>query len=146
MLRSKDLENYDLDQDDPWSDILASVAWAIRSTVHSTLEATPGQLVFGRDIIFQDTFKANWQAIHASKARKAVQSNIRENSKRSNFQYQVGMYAYVTSTDIKRKMGPQNEGPYRINDVFTNGTVNIQRGPTEEQINIRRLIPFVGNV
>ena len=81
MLRSKDLENYDLDQDDPWSEILASVAWAIRSTVHSTLEATPGQLVFGRDMIFQDTFRANWQSIHASKARKVVQSNIRENSK-----------------------------------------------------------------
>ena len=98
-------------------------------------------------MIFQDTYRANWQSIHISKARKAVQSNIRENSKRSNFQYQVGMYAYVTSTDIKRKMGPQNEGPYyRINDVFTNGTVKIQRGPTEEQINIRRLIPFVGNV
>ena len=56
------------------------------------------------------------------------------------------MYAYVTSTDIKQKMGPQNEGPYQINDVFTNGTVKIQRGPTEEQINARRLIPFVGNV
>ena len=85
MLRSKDLENYDPDQDNLWSDILASVAGAIRSIVHSTLEATQGKLVFGRDMIFQDTFKANWQAMHASKVRKAVQSNIRENSKRSNF-------------------------------------------------------------
>ena len=81
MLRSKNLEDYDFTQDDPWSDILASVAWAIRSTVHTTLEATPGQLVFGRDMIFQDTFKANWQAIHASKAKRAVVSNIRENKK-----------------------------------------------------------------
>ena len=68
MLRSKDLENYDFDATDPWSDILASVAWAIRNNVHRTLDATPGQLVFGRDMIFHDTFRANWQTIHNRKA------------------------------------------------------------------------------
>ena len=103
MLRLKDLANYDLDSTDPWSEILASVAWAIRSTVHTTLEAPPGQLVFGRDMIFHNTFKANWQAIHARKARAAVKSNIRENSTRSKYTYTVGDYAYVTSTNIKRK-------------------------------------------
>ena len=51
---------------------------------------------------------------------------------------------YVTTTDIKRKMSGQKEGPFRVNVVCTNGTVKIQRGPTEEQINIRRLIPFKG--
>ena len=58
-LRSKYLDNYNLVQDDPWSHILANVAWAIRSTIHITLEATPGQLVYGRDVIFQDIFRAN---------------------------------------------------------------------------------------
>ena len=144
MLRSKDLENYDFNPTDPWSDILASVAWAIRNTVHRTLDATPGQLVFGRDMIFHDTFRANWQAIHNRKAKESLKSNIRENSKRSNYKYVVGDYAYVTTTDIKRKMSGQNEGPFRVNVVCTNGTVKIQRGSTEEQINIRRLIPFKG--
>ena len=85
MIRSKDLANYNLDSTDPWSDILASVAWSIRSTVHTTLEATPGQLVFGRDMIFQDTFKANWQVIHTRKAKAAVKSNMRENRTRSKY-------------------------------------------------------------
>ena len=46
MLRSRDLEDYDLTQKNPWSDRLASVVWAIRSTVHNTLEKPPGQVVF----------------------------------------------------------------------------------------------------
>ena len=56
------------------------------------------------------------------------------------------MYAYATSSDIKRKLNAQNKGPFHVNEVFTNGTVKIQQGPIEEQINIRRLIPFEGNV
>ena len=39
-----------MDADDPWSGILSAVA--VRSIFHTTLQATPGQLVFGRDIIY----------------------------------------------------------------------------------------------
>ena len=35
---------------DHWSELLASVTWGIRSIYHTTLQATPGQSVFGRDI------------------------------------------------------------------------------------------------
>ena len=44
MLRTNNLQQYDFDALDPWSDILASVAWAIYSTHHSTLKASPAQL------------------------------------------------------------------------------------------------------
>ena len=79
-------------------------------------------------MIFHDTFKANWQIIHARKANMALKSNIRENSKRSNYKYVVGDYVHITSNDIKRKLSAQNEGPYRINIVYTNGMVKVQRG------------------
>ena len=44
-------DNY-LDEEDPWTGILAATAFAIHSTYHTTLQKTPGQLVFGRDMIF----------------------------------------------------------------------------------------------
>ena len=47
MLRTKNLQKYDFDDR---SELLGSVAWAICSTHHTTLQATPGQMVFGRDI------------------------------------------------------------------------------------------------
>ena len=46
-LRTFELENKDLDENHPWSLFLTAVAYAIRSTYHTTLQATPAQLVFG---------------------------------------------------------------------------------------------------
>ena len=59
ILKSKDLENYDFNNTDPWSDILTSVAWVNKNTVHRPLKATLGELVFKRVMIFHDTFKFN---------------------------------------------------------------------------------------
>jgi hypothetical protein len=42
------------DPDDPWGGILAAVAFGLRSTYHMTLQATPGQLVFGRDMVLKN--------------------------------------------------------------------------------------------
>ena len=59
ILKSKDLESYDFNNTDPWSDILTSVAWANRNTVHRPLKATLAELVFKSVMIFHDTFKFN---------------------------------------------------------------------------------------
>ena len=56
MLRTFKLETNYLDTDDPWAGILAATAFAIRNTYHTTLKATPGQLVFGRDLIFNTKY------------------------------------------------------------------------------------------
>ena len=45
--RTFELENRPMDRTDPWTGILSAVAWAVRSTHHTTLQATPGQLMFG---------------------------------------------------------------------------------------------------
>jgi hypothetical protein len=51
MLRIFELEEQLLDEQNPWSRFLSAAAFSIRSTYHTTLEATPGQLVFGRDMV-----------------------------------------------------------------------------------------------
>ena len=48
---------------DPWSELLASVAWAICSNHHTVLQTTPNQLVFGRDMLLNLKFVDNWEAI-----------------------------------------------------------------------------------
>jgi hypothetical protein len=74
-LRTFELQERELDATDPWSSFLASAAFAIRSTHHTTLGASPGQLVFGRDMLLPIKFKANWAEI---KAR--CQDEIRRNN------------------------------------------------------------------
>jgi hypothetical protein len=49
-----------LDEKDPWGPFLSSDAYAIRSTFHTTLIATPGQLVFGIDTALPITFMVDW--------------------------------------------------------------------------------------
>jgi hypothetical protein len=56
MLRSFDLEKEDLEEDNPFEYFLQSTAWANKSTYHTILQASPCQLVFGRDMIHNIAF------------------------------------------------------------------------------------------
>jgi hypothetical protein len=53
-LRTAEIDFREMDEKDPWGPFLASAAYAIRSTFHTTLKATPGQLVFGRDMVLMN--------------------------------------------------------------------------------------------
>ena len=52
MLVTKDLDNKVFDHIYPWSETLASIAWAIRASYYRTIMANPGQAFFGRHMIF----------------------------------------------------------------------------------------------
>ena len=61
MLRTNNLQKNDFDDMDPWSRLLTStVAWAISSTDHTISQATPSELVFDRDMLFNLKFIAQW--------------------------------------------------------------------------------------
>ncbi len=40
-----------------------NAAWAIRSTYHTVLKASPGAAIFGRDMLFDVPFIADWKQI-----------------------------------------------------------------------------------
>ena len=40
-----------------------NAAWAIRSTYHTVLKASPGAAVFGRDMLFDIPLIADWKQI-----------------------------------------------------------------------------------
>jgi hypothetical protein len=42
---------------------LSDAAWAIRSTYHTVLKASPGAAIFGQDMLFDIPFIADWQKI-----------------------------------------------------------------------------------
>ena len=142
MLRTKNLQQYDFDALDPWNDILASVAWAIRSTHHSTLKASPAQLVFNRDMLLNVKFIADWEMIRLRKQEDVDKNNARENSLRVDHDYHIGDKVLVTDRDIHCKLNCPTKGPYNIIQIYTNGTVRVQRGAVTERINIRRCTPY----
>ena len=79
MLRSKNIKRLDLNPDDPWIEILSSVGYAIRSTYHTTLGATPAQIIYGRDMVNPVTYIAEWDVIRKNKEKSIQKSNEREN-------------------------------------------------------------------
>jgi hypothetical protein len=69
---------------------LDSAAWAICSTYHTVLKASPGAEIFGRDMLFDIPFIDNWNKIGDYRQRQTDLSTEHENKKRVNYDYKVG--------------------------------------------------------
>jgi hypothetical protein len=86
----EELESNYLDEEDPWKGILSAAAFAVRSTFHTTLRNTPGELVFGRDMIFNIKHEANWEFIRKRRQQLIEKNNEAENAKRIPHTYNIG--------------------------------------------------------
>lgn len=131
----------ELDELDPWSGVLAATMFALRATHHTTLQASPMQLVFGRDTILNLKFTANWQAIKEQKQSLISKNNQKENAKRIPYTYQVGDQVLVDEKPLS-KYNPKYSGPFRVCAVNDNGTLRIKKHSYYDTINIRNVYPY----
>jgi len=141
MIRTFELEDNYLDEDDPWKGILSATAFAVRSTFHTTLQSSPGQLVFGRDMIFNIQHTANWEYIKQRKQQMIHKNNQRENANRIEHTYKVGDKVLVRR-GTENKYETPYAGPFEILKVNDNGTVRLVVKSVEDSYNIRRLEPY----
>ena len=141
MIRTFEVEKNYIDDDNPWSGILSATAFAVRSTYHTTLQATPGQLVFGSDMILNVHNLVNWTAIKQQKQALIHKNNVRENSTRILHTYQPGDKVLVSRNSPHKYERPY-DGPYEVLQVNTNGTVRLQMGSVSDVVNIRRIHPY----
>jgi len=136
-------DEVELDAQDPWSGILAAAQFAMRATVHTTLKASPMQIVFGRDAMFNIPFTANWQQIKKRKQTLINKNNQRENKRRRKYEYSVQDKVLIEARTSDKYSKPTWQGPYVVVRVNNNGTLRIQKGAVHETINIRRVKPYV---
>ena len=146
MLQTMDLDNHEFDTSDPWGDMLAKIAWAICILYHTTLNATPGQLVFSRDMLFDIKFSPNWENIRKRKRAQTLKDNERENSQRKHHIYKIGDKVLLKKDHLKiiRKMEFRNEGPFQVTQVHKNGTLTItdEGSGVTTTLHLRRVRPF----
>ncbi len=67
-----------------------NAAWAIPSTYHTVLKASPGAAIFRQDMLFDIPFVADWKQIGDYRQNQTVRSNQRENNKCIDYDYKVG--------------------------------------------------------
>jgi hypothetical protein len=121
--------------------------YAIRSTYHTTLQAAPCPLVFGRDMIHNIAFRENWDQIQKRKQDIINKSNQKENKDKSqiSYEYKVEDQVLLEIPGILRKLSTPRTGPYPVTNVYKNGTIRIQKrqkGILSERVNIHRITPF----
>jgi hypothetical protein len=126
---------------------LSDAAWAVCSTYHTVLKASPGAAIFGQDMLFDILFIADWQKIGEHRQRLTDLDNVRENNGRIDYDYKVGQKELVRIEGILRKSESiWHREPWLITSVHTNGTNTVQCRNKLEWMNIRRVKPFVENL
>ena len=101
----------------------------------------PGQLIFGRDMILNIQYLADWTAIKAHKQQLICKNNIIENSKHIPHQYKVGDMVILENYCTNKYEQPY-KGPYLVMQVNTNGTVHLKIGAVTDTMNIRHIHPY----
>jgi hypothetical protein len=81
MLRTAELEMADSVTPDDVDVFLDNAAWAIRSTYHTVLKASPGAAIFGEDMLFDIPFVAHWRKIGERRQSLTNHVNQRKNAK-----------------------------------------------------------------
>ena len=142
IIRTFELENNYLDEADPWKGILSATAFAVRSTFHTTLKQSPGQLIFGRDMMLNIKHEANWEFIRQRKQSIIDKNNEAENAKRIPHTYSVGDKVLLRRGNENKYESPYS-GPYSILQINDNGTVRMKVNNVEDTYNIRRITPYI---
>jgi hypothetical protein len=79
---------------------LSDATWAVCSTYHTVLKASPGAAIFGWDMLFDILFIADWQKIGKHRHQLTDLNNTHENKGRINYDYKVGQKVLLRKQGI----------------------------------------------
>jgi hypothetical protein len=82
---------------------LSDAAWAIQSTYHAVLKASPGAAIFGQDMLFNILFITDLKIIGEHRQQLANLNTACENKGRIDYDYKVGQKVFVRNDGILRK-------------------------------------------
>jgi hypothetical protein len=133
MLCTAELDMADSVNPDDVDIFLDNAAWAIHSTYHTVLKASPGAAIFGQDMLFDILFVADWCKIGEQRQSLTDRGNQQENAKQIGYNYKVGDKVLVINEGILHKAeSTYGKEPWTITTVHTNGTIRIQHGTKTE--------------
>ena len=120
LLRSTCLMSQSLSTFEAQQELLTPDTRAINSTYHTTLQATPRQLTFQRDMIMPTTYLANWAAIHHRRQEQSNNSADKEDNSHVHHEYRLNDRVLVRHGNGNPYLGNlmrPTEGPYKIRSL-----------------------------
>jgi transposase InsO family protein len=121
MLRTSELDMAETVKASDIDIFLLDTAWAVCSTYHTVLKASPGAAVFGQDMLFDVPFIADWQKIGEHRQQLTDLGNARENEGRIVYDYKVGQKVLLQKEGILRNAESiWHRKPRLITSVHTN--------------------------
>ena len=146
MLRTAKIDMEDSVDISDIDTFLTNVALAIHSTYHTVLKASPRKAIFGRDMLFDIPFLADWNKIGDYMQCQTDLNTEHENRTCKDWDYKVDDKVLLWKDGILQKSESRYErDPWTITLVHTNGTIRFQRGSKSERPNIRRVTPYFEN-
>jgi hypothetical protein len=122
---------------------LSDAAWAIRSTYHTVLKASPSAAIFGQDMLFDIPLIADWQKIGEHMQRLTDLNNTHENKGRIDYDYKAGQKVLLRKEGILCNAKSRwHKKPWLITSFHTHGTITDQRQNKIDRMNIRRVTLF----
>ncbi len=144
MLRTSELDMAESVKASDINVFLSDAAWAVCSTYHTVLKASPGAAIFGQDMLFNIRFIADWQKIREYMQQLRDLNNARENEGRIDYDYKVGQKVLSRKEGILLNAESRwHKKPWLITTIHTNRTITVQCRNKEERMNIRRVKRFM---
>jgi hypothetical protein len=98
---------------------LDNLAWAVFSTYHMVLKASPGAAIFRPDMLFDITFVADWHKIGKQRQSLTIYGNQRVNAKHIDYDYKVRDKVLLMNEGIISKAeSAYGKEPYGLSQHF----------------------------
>ena len=121
MLHTTELDMADTVVPSDMSDFLMDAAWAVRSTYITVLKASPGAAIFGRDMLFDIPFLADWNRIGDYRQHQTDRNTQCENKSCMDWDYKIGDKVLLCKEGILRKSESKyHRDPWTISTVHMN--------------------------
>jgi hypothetical protein len=138
MLRTSELDMAKMVKASDIDVFLSDAAWAVCSTYHTVLKASPGAAIFGRDMLFDILFIADWQKIREHRQQLTDLNIAHENEGRIDYDYKVGQKVLLRKEGILHNAESRlHKKPWLIKPVHRNGTITVQCRKKIDRMNIQ---------
>ena len=144
VLNANDPPTADEAADEIMDSVIATCVHATRFAVNRQIQASPGGLVFNRDMLLDIPLIAYYESIQGIRQQLIDKNLMRSNRKRIDYNYNIGDKLYIKEYD-PTKMMQRYHGPYHVQRVYNNGNLGVRMNDnTVDRNNIRNLVLYRG--